>query len=149
MKKFLILFTVRPWLQKCIACTKRICREAKKGGYFFVKRKTSLLPIHQLGRMMSFVGNFNLDNIEIGDRIILKKKIMAVEGLTKKLNVKPKDYVVQIDRVRIADKTPLIFERQFYSFRDFGDLLEMGIKGSMCRILIKHFAVDLNHSIQY
>ena len=122
--------------------------EKQKGVGTFVKRKTPLLPIHQLSRMVSFIDDFNLDNIELEDRIILKKKIMAGEGLAKKLNIKPKDYVVQIERVRIADKTPLIFERQFYSFRDFGDLLEMEIKGSMYQILIKYFAADLNHSIQ-
>jgi GntR family transcriptional regulator len=122
--------------------------EKQKGVGTFVKRKASPLPIHKLSRMVSFVDDFNLDNVELEDRIILKKKIMAGEGLAKKLNLKPKDYVVQIERVRIADKTPLIFERQFYSFRDFGDLLEMEIKGSMYQILIKHFAADLNHSIQ-
>jgi len=122
--------------------------EKQKGVGTFVKRKTSLLPIHKLSRMVSFVDDFNLDNIELEDRIILKKKIRAGEELAEKLNIKPRDYVVQIDRARIADKTPLIFERQFYSFRDFGDLLEMEIKGSMYQILIKHFAADLNHSIQ-
>lgn len=122
--------------------------EKQKGVGTFVKRKTPPLPIHKLSKMVSFVDDFNLDNVELEDRIILKKKIMAGEGLARKLNLKPKDYVVQIERVRIADKTPLIFERQFYSFRDFGGLLEMEIKGSMYKILIKHFAADLNHSIQ-
>jgi len=122
--------------------------EKQKGVGTFVKRKTSLLPIHKLGRMASFVDDFNLGNVELEDRIILKKKIRAGEKLAEKLNIRSRDYVVQIDRVRIANKTPLIFERQFYSFRDFGDLLEMEIKGSMYQILIKHFAADLNHSIQ-
>ena len=122
--------------------------EKQKGVGTFVKGKTSLLPIHKLSRMVSFVDDFNLDNVELEDRIILKKKIRAGEELAKKLNLKPKDYVVQIDRVRIADKTPLILERQFYSFRDFGDLLEMEIKGSMYQILINNFNVNLDHSIQ-
>ena len=122
--------------------------EKQKGVGTFVKRKTSLLPIHKFGRMASFVDDFNLDNIEIEDRVVLKKKIRAGDELAEKLNIKPEDYVVQIDRVRIADKIPLIFERQFYSFRDFGELLEMEIKGSMYQILTKHFAADLNRSIQ-
>jgi len=122
--------------------------EKQKGVGTFVKRKASLLPIHKLSRMVSFVDDFDIDNIELEDRIILKKKIIAGKELAEKLDIKPKDYVVQIERVRIADKTPLIFERQFYSFRDFGDLLEMEIKGSMYQILTKHFAADLNHSIQ-
>ena len=122
--------------------------EKQKGVGTFVKRKTPLLPIHKFGRMASFVDDFNLNNIEIEDRVILKKKIMAGNELAEKLDIKPEDYVLQIDRVRIADKVPLIFERQFYSFRDFGELLEMEIKGSMYQILTKHFAADLNRSIQ-
>ena len=122
--------------------------EKQKGVGTFVKRKTPLLPIHKFGRMASFVDDFNLNNIEIEDRVILKKKIMAGNELAEKLDIKPEDYVLQIDRVRIADKAPLIFERQFYSFRDFGELLEMEIKGSMYQILTKHFAADLNRSIQ-
>jgi GntR family transcriptional regulator len=122
--------------------------EKKKGVGTFIKRKAPLLPIHKFGRMASFVDDFNLDNIEIEDKVILKKKIMAGNELAEKMDIKPEDYVVQIDRVRIADKSPLIFERQFYSFRDFGELLEMEIKGSMYQILTKHFAADLNRSIQ-
>jgi len=122
--------------------------EKKKGVGTFVKWKTYPSPIHQLGKMVSFVDDFNFGNVELEDRIILKKKIRARGGIAKKLDINPKDYVVQIERVRIADKTPLIFERQFYSFRNFGELLEMEIKGSMYRILSKHFAADLNHSIQ-
>jgi len=124
--------------------------EKQRGVGTFVKSKTSLLTIHRLGRMASFVDDFNLglDNVELEDRIILKKKIKAGEELAEKLNLNPKDYVVQIERVRIADKTPMIFERQFYSFRDFGDLLKIEIRGSMYQLLIKKFAADLNHSIQ-
>jgi len=122
--------------------------EKQKGVGTFVKRKTSLLPIHKFGRMVSFIDDFNLVNVELDDRVILKRKIIAGDDLAEKLDIKPEDYVVQIDRVRIADKAPLIFERQFYSFRDFGELLEMEIKGSMYQILTKHFTADLNHSIQ-
>jgi GntR family transcriptional regulator len=114
--------------------------EKQKGVGTFVKRKTPLSPIHKFGRIASFIDDFNLDNIELEDKVVLKKKIRAGDELAEKLDIKPEDYVLQIDRVRIADKTPLIFERQFYSFRDFGELLEMEIKGSMYQILTKHFA---------
>jgi len=122
--------------------------EKQKGVGTFVKRNVSLLAIHKLDRMASFVDDFSPGNVELEDKIILKKKIIAGKELAEKLYIKPKDYVVQIDRVRIADKIPLIFERQFYSFKDFGELLGIKIKGSMYQILIKHFAADLNHSIQ-
>ena len=56
--------------------------------------------------------------------------------------------LVEIERLRIADKTPLVLERQYYSFKDFGELLEIELKGSMYQLLINHFQADLDHSIQ-
>ncbi|MEA2021867.1 MAG: GntR family transcriptional regulator [Candidatus Caldatribacteriota bacterium] len=122
--------------------------EKQKGVGTFVKEKTPSLAIHQLSRIVSFSDDFNLGNVELEDTIILKEKIVAGKELAEKLDIKPEDYAVKIERVRIANKTPMIFERQFYSFRDFGDLLEIEIKGSMYQILIKHFDIDLNHSTQ-
>ena len=122
--------------------------EKQKGVGTFIREKTPSLAIHQLSRIVSFSDDFNLNKVELEDRIILKKKIIAGKELAEKLDIKPKDYAVKIERVRIANKTPMIFERQFYSFKDFGGLLEIEIKGSMYQILIKHFTVDLNHSIQ-
>jgi len=122
--------------------------EKQKGVGTFIREKTPSLAIHQLSKIVSFSDDFNLNKVELEDRIILKKKIIAGEELAEKLDIKPKDYAVKIERVRIANKTPMIFERQFYSFKDFGDLLEIEIKGSMYQILINNFNVNLDHSIQ-
>lgn len=122
--------------------------EKQRGVGTFVKAKTSLFPIHQLGLMVSFVDDFNLDNVDLEERIIQKKKIMAGEDLAEKLMINVDDEVVAIERLRIADKTPLVLERQYYSFKEFGELLEMDIKGSMYQLLINHFQADLDHSIQ-
>lgn len=122
--------------------------EKQKGVGTFIREKTPSLAIHQLSRIMSFSDDFNLNKVELEDRIILKKKIIAGKELAEKLDIKPKDYAVKIERVRIANKTPMMFERQFYSFEDFGDLLKIEIKGSMYQILINNFNINLNHSIQ-
>lgn len=92
--------------------------------------------------------DFNLDDVELEDKTILKNKIRASRELAEKLMINENDDMVQIDRVRIANKTPLILERQFYSFKDFGELLDMEITGSIYQILIDRFNADLNHSIQ-
>jgi len=122
--------------------------EKQRGVGTFVKEKTSLSPVHQLGSMVSFVDDFNLDNVDLEERIIQKKKIRAGAELAEKLMIKAGDEVVEIERLRIADKTPLVMERQYYSFKDFGELLEMELKGSMYQLLINHFQADLDHSIQ-
>jgi len=122
--------------------------EKQRGVGTFLKEKTSLSPIHQLGSMVSFVDDFNLDNINLEERIIQKKKIRAGEELAEKLMINVDDEVVEIERLRIADKNPLVLERQYYSFKDFGELLEMELKGSMYQLLVSHFKADLDHSIQ-
>ena len=122
--------------------------EKQKGVGTFIREKTPSLAIHQLSRIVNFSDDFNLNKVELEDRIILKKKIIAEKDLAEKLDIKPEDCAVKIERVRIANKTPMIFERQFYSFRDFGGLLEIEIKGSMYQILINNFNVNLDYSIQ-
>jgi len=122
--------------------------EKQRGVGTFVKRKISLSPVHQLGSMVSFVDDFNLDNINLEERIIQKKKIRAGVDLAEKLMISVDDEVVVIERLRIADKNPFILERHYYSFKDFGELLEMELKGSMYQLLTDHFKADLDHSIQ-
>ncbi len=120
----------------------------QRGVGVFVKEKAALSPIHKLGSMVSFMDDFNLDNINLEEKIIQKEKIRAGEELAEKLMINADDEVVVIGRLRIADKTPLILEKQYYTFKDFGELLEMEIKGSMYQLLIDHFKADLDHSIQ-
>jgi GntR family transcriptional regulator len=122
--------------------------EKKKGVGTIVKRKHPLLPVHKLNRMTSFVDDFEINNVEIEDVILSKEKIQATEELADKLALSLDEPVVKIERVRIADKIPLVLEIQYYSFSKFGKLLEMNIKGSMYDILTRVFNVKLDHSFQ-
>ena len=122
--------------------------QKQRGVGTFVKGKTALAPVHQLGSIVSFVDDFNLDNVDVEERIIQKKKIRAGKELAEKLMIKADDEIVKIERLRIADKTPLVLEKHYYSFEDFGELLGMELKGSMYQLLINHFQAELDHSIQ-
>ncbi len=122
--------------------------EKRKGVGTMVKRKNPLLPVHKLNRMTSFVDDFEIDNVEIEDIILGKDTIQATEELADKLALPLDEPVVKIERVRIADKIPLVLEIQYYSFTKFRRLLEIDIKGSMYEILTKAFNVNLDHSVQ-
>ena len=41
-----------------------------------------------------------------------------------------------------------MLERSHYSFRDFGRLLEMDLRGSLYQLLVNEFGADLHHSTQ-
>jgi GntR family transcriptional regulator len=122
--------------------------EKRKGVGTMVKRKSPLNPVHKMNRMTSFVDDFEIDKVEIEDVILSKEKIPATDELAEKLALTPGESVVKIERVRIADKIPLVLEIQYYSFERFGKLLDMDIKGSMYKILTKVFNVNLDHSVQ-
>ncbi|MBN2324470.1 MAG: GntR family transcriptional regulator [Spirochaetes bacterium] len=122
--------------------------EKKKGVGTFVKRKLPIYPVRKLNRMTSFVDDFEMDNVEIEDRILLKEKVPVTPDIAEKLFLTPQEFAVKIERLRIADKLPLVLEIQYYRFSSFGRLLEMDIKGSMYKILTTIFDVDLDHSVQ-
>ena len=122
--------------------------EKKQGVGTVVKRAYPLNPVHKLNSMTSFVDDFEIENVLIEDRIISKEKIEPTEDLKEKLMLKPGDSVVKIERIRIADKIPLVLEIQYYSYEKFGRLLEINIEGSMYRILTDKFNADLDHSVK-
>src|SRR3990172_8197513 len=55
--------------------------EKRKGIGNFVVRGTALLPTHQLGRMTSFVDDFQRHTVEIEDTILSKEKVKAPGGV--------------------------------------------------------------------
>ncbi len=122
--------------------------EKQKGIGTFVRRKNTLYPIHQLGRMTSFVDDFDMAEVDIEDVTISKEVIDAPVDIAEKLMVEPGSKIIEIERIRIADKTPFVLERQFYKYEDFSGLLEIDIKGSMYQILRENFNADLHHSVQ-
>ena len=125
--------------------------EKQKGVGTFVRRKKPLAPVRQLSKMTSFIDDFELDSrnsLETESKIISQEKILPSEEIASALGITTGDFVVKIERVRIADKTPFLYEIQYYSFEKFGLLLDMEITGSMYKILIEKFGVDLDSSVR-
>jgi GntR family transcriptional regulator len=122
--------------------------EKKRGVGAFVKRRSALAPTHQLGRMTSFIDDFEMADVAIEDKILAQEKARAGAELASKLKVHPGDPVVVIERLRIADGIPFLLEKQFYPWEQFAGLLETEIKGSMYQLLTSRFHADLHHSIQ-
>lgn len=125
--------------------------EKRKGVGTFVKRKKPLAPVRQLGKMTSFIDDFELDNkdsLETESITLSKEKILPSKEIADLLETAKGEYVVKIERVRTADKTPFLYEIQYYSFEKFGQLIDMELKGSMYQILVDNFGIDLDHSIR-
>jgi GntR family transcriptional regulator len=122
--------------------------ERRRGEGTFVKRRALLIPVHRLDRITSFVDDFEINGIELDDRELSKEVVDASEEIARKLQLDPGARVIRVERLRIADQTPLVLERQYYSYENFQGLLEEKIQGSMYQILLQQFNADLHHSIQ-
>ncbi|OGO19844.1 MAG: hypothetical protein A2Z14_17785 [Chloroflexi bacterium RBG_16_48_8] len=122
--------------------------ERRRGMGTFVKRKALLTPVHRLGRITSFVDDFDISGVELDDRELSKEVVKASEEIAKKLQLELNARVICIERLRIADQTPFVLERQYYAYEAFKELLQEKIQGSMYMILVQHFDVDLHHSVQ-
>ena len=125
--------------------------EKQKGVGTFVRRKKPLAPVRQLGKMTSFIDDFELgarDGLETESKIISQEKIAPPAEISAALDIPGGEFVIKIERVRIADKTPFLYEIQYYSYTKFSQLLDMEIKGSMYQVLVDKFGADLDHSIR-
>lgn len=120
----------------------------ERGVGSFVERTRLLAPIHRLDRITSFVDDFSLGTAQTEDRLLRRDKVRASKDLAEKLGLAPGADLVRIDRLRLADGVPYVFERQYYDHARFGRLLEIDITGSLYQLLIREFAADLDHSVQ-
>lgn len=120
----------------------------EKGVGTFLRRKHPLRPIHQLGRMTSFVDDFDISGVEIENVVLSKGSVRASPELAAKFGLSPGDPLVKVERLRIADRTPFVLERQYYPYGRFRRLLELELTGSMYRLLVETFQADLHHSVQ-
>ena len=120
----------------------------EKGVGSFVRRARILSPVHRLDRMTSFVDDFELETAVVEDAILAKDRIRATADLAASLDLPAGSPLVRIERLRLADSTPFVLERQYYDFETFGRLLELDIQGSMYQLLIREFQADLDHSMQ-
>jgi GntR family transcriptional regulator len=130
----------------CLSQKGLIDRQRGKGT--FVKRKALLTPVHRLGRITSFVDDFDINGVEIDDRELSREVAKASHEIAQKLHLETGARVIRIERLRIADRTPFVLERQYYAYEAFKDLLQVKIRGSMYKILVEHFGADLHHSVQ-
>lgn len=120
----------------------------ERGVGSFVRRGRGLTPVHTLDRMTSFIDDFELGSVDIQDTILAQERLPAPPDLAARLGVRAGAFLVRIERLRLAEGTPFVLERQYYDFRRFGRLLDLDIRGSMYQLLVREFHADLHHSVQ-
>jgi GntR family transcriptional regulator len=122
--------------------------EKQKGVGSFVRRGDSLYPIHNLGRITSFVDDFDVTGIEVQDLLLSRRQERASPALARQLGLAPGAPVVTMERLRIANRTPFVLEQEYFPYDEFRGLLDMEIEGPLYRLLVDRFGADLHHSVQ-
>ena len=122
--------------------------EKQKGVGSFVRRGEALHPVHELGRLTSFVDDFDVAGIETEDVLLARRQERAGTALAAQLGLDPGGPVVMIERLRIANRTPFVLEQEYFPFDQFSGLLQTEIRGSLYRLLVDRFGADLHHSVQ-
>ena len=122
--------------------------EKQKGVGSFVRRGEALHPVHELGRLTSFVDDFDVAGIETEDVLLARRQERAGTALAAQLGLDPGGPVVMIERLRIANRTPFVLEQEYFPFDQFSGLLQTEFRGSLYRLLVDRFGADLHHSVQ-
>lgn len=122
--------------------------EKQKGVGTFVRRRISLDPVHDLGRLTSFVDDFDVRDIAVQNRVLAARREHATPDLAARLGIPPGDPVALVERLRSVDRTPFVLERGFYPYERFAGLLELDLSGSIYQLLLTRFNADLHHSVQ-
>jgi len=122
--------------------------EKQKGVGSFVRRGDALYPVHDLGRMTSFVDDFDVAGIEVEDVVLSRRQEPANHALAELLGLEAGSAVVRIERLRLANQTPFVLEQEYFPYDQFHGLLETEIRGPLYRLLVDQFGADLHHSVQ-
>ncbi len=122
--------------------------EKQKGVGSFVRRGEALQAVHELGRMTSFIDDFDVAGIQTDDVVLAQRQERATPALAAQLGLAPADPVVMLERLRIADRTPFVLEQEYFPYHQFSGLLEIEIRSPLYRLLVERFGADLHHSVQ-
>ncbi len=81
-------------------------------------------------------------------RLISKGVIEAPEEMSDRLMLGTRSEVIQIVRLRMGDQIPFILERSHLPYEEFKEILDMDLTGSLYQLLVDHFGVELDRSVQ-
>ncbi len=103
---------------------------------------------HKLERIASTTDLMHDTGITQRSKIIGKKVKTAGAGIAEALQLGSDQKVIVVQRVRIGNGTPYIYEKSHLPYDLFKPILEMDLTGSMYKIISKHFNIVLARSRQ-
>lgn len=101
---------------------------------------------------LQHISSFTDDMLNMGitprTKLINKSVIEAPPEVAEKLMLGNEKTVILVERLRLGNNIPLVIERSHLSYKEFHEILEMRLTGSLYHLLTKKFHVELHRSIQ-
>lgn len=120
----------------------------ERGTGTFVANPAPVELHHKLERIASTTDLMQNRGITQHSKIIGKKVKTAQPRIAEALQLVSDQKVIVVQRVRIGDGTPYIYEKSHLPYDLFKPILKMDLTGSMYKIISKHFDIVLARSKQ-
>lgn len=80
---------------------------------------------------------------------VLKREILPMnEGMRNALKLKENDRLLYIQRLRLANGEPLMIENNYFSYHQYGFLMDEPLTGSLYELLAEKKGIICNHSLK-
>lgn len=120
----------------------------KNGVGTFISSKMPQTARYSLDHISSFVEDVREAGYKPRTKLISKNIIDATPEISEKLMLGSSPKVIQIVRLRIGDHIPFVLERSHLPYEEFKGIFDMDLTGSLYQVLVDHFRVDLDRSVQ-
>ena len=115
----------------------------EKGTGTFVSAPTPAELRHKLEHISSTTDLMQDSGIVQSTRVLEKRIEQAGDEIAKVLFLGSNKKVIHLQRVRIGDGTPYVYEESYLPSDIFDGIQEMNLIGSMYKIMTEHFKVSL------
>jgi len=139
------------WLKNMIdkgryAVGERLPSEIDLSNMFNVNRNTVRQAIQQLVNIGLVIKKNGIGTF-VSSRTDNKLQY-SLQNMAEKLMLGSDNRAIRIKRIRYGNGIPLVIERSYLSYREYGDIMHMEIPDSLYQVLIEHFGAFLERSVQ-
>jgi len=120
----------------------------EKGVGSFVSESDPVELKHDINKIASFKDYFGSENITEKTIVLSKDVATADKETAEKLILGKERKTVVLKRLRIGNGIPYIYEKSYLPYNIFKDIIKMDISGSLYKLIIKNFNIELTHSHQ-
>jgi GntR family transcriptional regulator len=103
---------------------------------------------YSLDRISSFADDIREAGYRPRTKLISRRVVQAAKEISDKLMLGSSSRVIEIVRLRLGDRIPLIVEKSHLPYNEFRTVLDRDLTGSLYQLLVEEFGAQLDRSVQ-